>query len=193
MKNLLLVRHGDLLPNPERRFIGASDVSLSDVGRARMRALSEELAWEINSGNMETPKAVCCSDLVRSRESAAILAAAIPDAPLLCFPGLREISLGRWEGRTRLEVERDFPGQYEARGRNMAAFQPEEGESFLMLRNRALAALADIRSRRSDGLVLAVGHAGLNKVLLAEYLALPLNDVLRIPQPYACRAFLPGW
>ena len=29
--------------------------------------------------------------------------------------------------------------------------------------------------------------------LLAHYLALPLKEVLRIPQHYGCRAFIPEW
>ena len=62
-----------------------------------------------------------------------------------------------------------------------------------MLRQRALAAKTRMRLRFPDGLLLVVGHAGINRVLLAEYLALPLPDALRIPQPYACRAFLARW
>jgi probable phosphoglycerate mutase len=50
-----------------------------------------------------------------------------------------------------------------------------------------------MRERHPDGPLLVVGHAGLNRVLLAEYLALPLRDALRIPQPYACLTFLAGW
>lgn len=53
--------------------------------------------------------------------------------------------------------------------------------------------LAHWRARYPEGHLLLVGHAGLNRTLLAGYLALPLNDLLRIPQPYACRAFLPEW
>jgi len=31
-----------------------------------------------------------------------------------------------------------------------------------------------------------VGHAGVNRVLLAHCLALPLQDAQAIPQPYGC-------
>ncbi|MDR3357967.1 MAG: histidine phosphatase family protein [Desulfovibrio sp.] len=95
MKGIWLVRHGALPPNPQRRFIGASDIPLSETGRTQFRALA----------------AIYCSDLSRGRESAAILSASAPGVPLRPTPELREISLGRWEGRTPAEVERDFPGR----------------------------------------------------------------------------------
>ena len=190
MKGIWLVRHGALPSNTQRRFIGASDIPLSETGRAQFRALAAELADVLRSGALA---AICCSDLSRSRESAAILSASAPGVPLRHTPELREISLGQWEGRTPAEVERDFPGQYAERGRNIASFRPPDGESFAMLRQRALAAKTRMRLRFPGGLLLVVGHAGINRVLLAEYLALPLPDALRIPQPYACRAFLARW
>ena len=61
------------------------------------------------------------------------------------------------------------------------------------MQRRALAALARWRACYPVGGLLLVGHAGLNRTLLARYLALPLSDLLRIPQPYACRVFLPEW
>jgi probable phosphoglycerate mutase len=190
VKGIWLVRHGALPPNPQRRFIGASDVPLDETGRAQFRALAVELADVLRGGALA---AIYCSDLSRGRESAAILSTSAPGVPLRHAPELREISLGQWEGRTPAEVERDFPGQYAERGRELVSFRPPGGESFAMLRRRALAAKARMRAHFPDGLLLVVGHAGINRVLLAEYLALPLPDALRIPQPYACRAFLARW
>ena len=106
---------------------------------------------------------------------------------------LREISLGAWEGLTPAEVERAFPGQYALRGRDFAHFSPPGGESFVRVQQRSLAALERWRARYPEGLLLLAGHAGLNRCLLARYLALPLADLLRIPQGYGSRTFLPGW
>ena len=189
-EGIWLVRHGALPPDPQRRFIGASDVPISEAGKEQMRALALDMAGVLNSDDLA---AICCSDLSRGRESAALLAGQAPGVPLRCVPELREISLGLWEGRTPLEVERDFPGQYALRGREMVSFCPPGGESFAMLRQRALTAYARIRAQYPDGLLLIMGHAGLNRTLLAEYMALPLTDALRIPQPYACRTFLARW
>jgi probable phosphoglycerate mutase len=188
VKALVLARHGALAPNPERRFIGVSDLPLSDAGRKQIRALARNPADTI--GN---PAAIFCSDLARSRESAAVLAAALKNVPLHIEPGLREIDLGRWEMLSPAEVRLAFPGQYEARGLSPASFRPAGGESFCDLRERVLAAHARMRARYPEALLLMVGHAGVNRTLIAEYLALPLADLFSIPQPYACLSLLEGW
>jgi probable phosphoglycerate mutase len=188
VKALALVRHGALAPNPQRRFIGVSDLPLSDAGRTQMRALAGNQAK-----TMGEPAAIFCSDLARSKESAAILAAAFKNVTPHIEPGLREINLGRWEMLSPAEVRLVFPGQYEARGRCPASFRPEGGESFRDLRDRVLSAHAGMRARYPEGLLLIAGHAGVNRTLIAEYLALPLADLFSIPQPYACISLLEGW
>ena len=204
MSGLWLVRHGALPPNPERRFVGARDLPLSEAGRAQIRGLARDFATVLKSGCLA---AVLSSDLQRCRETAAIIADAAAWAagadgrgkpagwsvPLHADAGLREINLGSWQGLSPREVEQAFPGQYARRGEDPAHFRPQGGESFADVQRRALAALARWRARYPEGQLLLAGHAGLNRTLLVHYLALPLSDVLRIPQPYACRAFLPGW
>ncbi len=49
------------------------------------------------------------------------------------------------------------------------------------------------RAPYPNGLLILAGHAGLARYLLARYLALPLSNVLHIPQPYAGRTFWAGW
>ncbi|WP_165174714.1 histidine phosphatase family protein [Desulfovibrio sp. ZJ369] len=204
MSGLWLVRHGALPPNPERRFVGARDLPLSEAGRAQIRGLARDFAPVLKSGALA---AVLSSDLERCRETAAIIATAAAWAagaegkgttaatsvPLHADADLREINLGSWQGLTPQEVRQAFPGQYERRGKDPARFRPPGGESFADVQRRALAALARWRARYPEGQLLLAGHAGLNRTLLARYLALPLSEALRIPQPYACRAFLPGW
>lgn len=190
-RGLWLVRHGALPPNPERRFVGARDLPLSGTGRSQIRALAADMTPVLADPRLS---ALLCSDLSRCRETAAILAAvAGRPLPVHADADLREINLGAWEGRTPAEVEWAFPGEYARRGRDFALFSPSGGESFARVQERALAALARWRARYPDGLLILAGHAGLNRCLLARYLALPLSDVLRIPQPYASRTFLPGW
>lgn len=199
MTGLWLVRHGALPPNPERRFAGALDLPLSAVGRAQIRGLARDFAPVFKN---HCPAAVLCSDLERCRETAAILAHAACTAgadgkgasiPLHADADLREINLGSWQGLTPQEVEEAFPGQYARRGKDLAHFRPPGGESFADVQRRALAALTRWRALYPEGQLLLAAHAGVNRTLLARYLALPLHTVLRIPQPYACRAFLSGW
>ena len=191
MSGMWLVRHGSLPPNPERRMVGARDISLSDAGRIQVRAMARQFAAELGQG----PHVLVCSDLDRCRETAALLLEALPqkNLPLHVEPGLREICLGLWQGMTRAEIEQTWPGAYAARGHDMAHYCPPQGESFMQAQRRALAALARWRRQYPLATLLVVSHAGIIGGLLAHYLALPLRDVLRVPQYYGCRAFLPEW
>ena len=191
MSGIWLVRHGMLPPNPERRMVGARDIPLSDAGREQIRLLAKQFMPAVQGAL----GAVICSDLDRCRETAALLMEALPHGrpPLHVEPGLREIDLGLWQGRTKAEIERAWPGAYAARGQDMANFCPPQGESFMQAQRRALAAVARWRRLYPGVTLLMVSHAGMLGSLLAHYLALPLRDVLRIPQYYGCRAFVPEW
>lgn len=191
MSGIWLVRHGMLPPNPERRMVGARDIPLSPEGREQIRLLAQQFMPKVQGAL----GAVICSDLDRCRETAAILLEALPHGmpPLHVEPGLREIDLGLWQGMTKVEIERAWPGAYAARGQDMAHFCPPQGESFMQAQRRALAAVARWRRLYPGATLLMVSHAGILGSLLAHYMALPLRDVLRIPQYYGCSAFVPEW
>ena len=191
MSGIWLVRHGMLPPNPERRMVGARDIPLSPEGREQIRLLAQQFMPKVQGAL----GAVICSDLDRCRETAAILLEALPHGrpPLYVEPGLREIDLGLWQGMTKAEIERAWPGAYAARGQDMAHFCPPQGESFMQAQRRALAAVARWRRLYPGATLLMVSHAGILGSLLAHYMALPLRDVLRIPQYYGCSAFVPEW
>ena len=65
---LFLVRHGATELTAEDRFAGATDVDLSDEGRAQATRLAERL-------RDDDVAAVYCSPLRRTRETAALIAA----------------------------------------------------------------------------------------------------------------------
>lgn len=142
------------------------------------------------------PRHIICSDLGRCRESALLVQEVFraQGHAIDIFPdaGLREISLGQWEGLTVAEVEARWPGSHAARGADMAGFVPPQGESFAAVQARALACVERWQARYPDGCLLLVSHAGVLRTLLCHWLALPLAEVMRVPQHYACRMWLPG-
>ena len=101
---VFLVRHGATTLSAEDRFAGETDVDLSDAGREQLHRLAARLAAEPIS-------AVYASPMRRTLESARILAAphGLSVDPV---PALREISHGRWEQKTRCEVEALWPAEY---------------------------------------------------------------------------------
>jgi len=176
--NIWLMRHGALPPNPERRFVGQRDISLSELGRR------QALAWKQRLADLPFA-AIVSSDLLRCMETAQLVQGE-RGIPLVQEPAFREIALGAWEGLTPAEVEERFPGAYAERGRDMAHFRPEGGESFVDLSSRVLPALGELAARYAGQPLLIISHAGSIRVIIAHCLALPLHNVLDIPQPYAC-------
>lgn len=190
-RGIWLLRHGALGERPGRPFTGQQDLPLSGEGRRQYERLAAHLARLLAD---DRPRAVLCSDLSRSLECGEMVRRAFRpgggEMPLIADRGLREISLGAWEGLTRDDVEKRYPGALAERGADFAGYAPAGGESFSMLQRRALLSLARARMQYPDGLLVIVGHAGLNRTILADYMALPLSAVLDIPQPYACCSFL---
>ncbi len=178
MPTVHLLRHGALPPNPERRFIGQQDIPLSAAGRRQAQFWHDALA--------EVPLTrAWCSDLARCRETAALVLRGRP-VPLTCEGAFREISLGAWQGLTKQEVEARFAGSWTRRGENFYENAPEQGESFRMLAARVFPALrALLQCCAPQEQVLLVAHAGVNRIILAHWLALPPDAVFAVPQPYA--------
>ena len=174
------MRHGALPPNPARRFVGQQDVALSDLGR------QQALLWRQRLVDIPFA-AIVSSDLSRSLDTARLVRGE-RDIPLIQESAFREISLGTWEGLTPHEVEERFPGAYAERGKDIAHFRPEGGESFADLACRVLPAFDKLTSRYAGQPLLIVGHAGVNRVIIAHWRAIPLGNIFDIPQPYACGA-----
>src|SRR5690348_13914028 len=102
---LLLVRHGESTWNAARRMQGQLDPPLSERGLAQALEVGERLAGRRLG-------AFYCSDLVRARQTAELIASAVGMDPVP-DPGLREIALGAWEGKTREEVMAEYPEEWE--------------------------------------------------------------------------------
>ena len=130
---VFLVRHGATVLSAEDRFAGATNVALSDAGRQQARRLSERLA-------RDPVAAVYASPLDRTQETARIVASP-HGKPVVPKEGLREISHGRWEEKTREEVETLFPEEYRRWESDPYSFAPEGGETVLAVSARALPVL----------------------------------------------------
>ena len=172
-----LARHGEVLHAAVGRFFGHTDIALSPAGQAQAAALGRRLA-------AEPIDAVYASDLARARESAAPLAAArgtdvVPVAPL------REMAMGRWEGLTFAEIRAREPELCARWLADPFAMSFPDGEGVADLHARAVPALRDVVSRHAGCRIAVVGHGGTNRVILADALGLPLQNIFRLGQDYA--------
>jgi alpha-ribazole phosphatase len=173
MTCLFLLRHGRaLLPDEKRRFIGQTDLPLSPVGEEEALAAGHALEGIPFSRFLS-------SDLRRAARTSELVAPFVK-APARLESSLREIDLGAWEGLEMGGVKREYPADYEARGRDFEGFRPPGGESFSDLANRALPFLLELAS--FPGNVLVVGHSGVFRVLLASVLGISIRQAFLVRQ-----------
>jgi alpha-ribazole phosphatase len=174
---IFLLRHGEINSDAEKRFIGWTDISLNAKG------LHQARQWQRFFSNT-TFENVYCSDLIRARRTAEIIGGDRKQC-IQETPSLREIRLGEFENLARRDVQERFPEKWRARGENMLSYRPDGGESFNDLCDRVLPFFEQILSRaKADTLIVA--HAGVNRVMLCHVLGIPLENMFRIGQDYAC-------
>ena len=146
---LFLVRHGESTYNAEGRLQGQADPPLSPRGRAEAEALAQVL-------DGIAPARVISSDLLRARETAALLGH--PEAPT--DARLREIDVGEWEGRPLSE----FPPGPEPSWRG-GPLVPPGGEAWPELVARVGGVVDELLA--GGGPWLVVAHGGVVRAAVA--------------------------
>lgn len=122
------------------------------------------------------PEVVWSSDLSRARDTAAALG-----VPVVTDARLREIDLGRYEGRTPLEWQQDDPDTY-ALWRAGHDVRRGGGETYAEVGVRATAAVKEALAAANDPVrpVIIVAHGGTIRALLVEMLDLPSSPWARL-------------
>ena len=178
---LYLMCHGDSRQDDVRRYIGQTDLPLNERGIEQVKYWQRKLSSISFYG-------IYCSDLVRSLETARIIAQK-RGMSICSLTELREIHLGGWEGLSVTEVRQRFPGEYERRGENFPDYRPPNAESFSDLRRRIVPVFERIVSDM-EGNVLIVGHAGVNRTILCHVLGMPLANLFRLEQQWGSLSIL---
>ncbi len=155
---LLLVRHGESTWNASHRIQGQLDPPLSERGLEQARELGERFTGHRLAGFYS-------SDLVRTRQTADQVAVAVGIEPVL-ERGLREIYLGRWEGKTRAELMAEDPELWDAWAREPSWDLVPGGEGAEPFAARVSATLRSVRERHPHGDVLCVTHGGVIQVAI---------------------------
>src|SRR5579859_6430344 len=120
---ILLARHGETVFNVEGRWQGQGNSPLTARGAAQARELARALADE-------PVAAVYSSDLDRAVQTAAEVAA-LHSLRVETDPLLREIDVGGWQGKGRVEIEPAYPGALAAWDAAPASMRLPDGETLL--------------------------------------------------------------
>jgi 2,3-bisphosphoglycerate-dependent phosphoglycerate mutase len=136
MTELLFIRHGETDWNRQQRFQGQIDVPLNATGQAQAARLGQRLADEVGY-------TLISSDLTRAQQTAAPLAAAWQQTPLL-VPGLREQSFGVLEGLDAPTIQREHAALWQQWLAHDGSFTLPGGESLQQFHARVMHAVAGL-------------------------------------------------
>ncbi|HEX5819208.1 MAG TPA: histidine phosphatase family protein [Gemmatimonadales bacterium] len=176
---LYLVRHGATRLSAEDRFAGATDIDLSEEGRAQ----AERLARRLSDDRIA---AVYASPLRRTQDTAAFIAAPHMLVPII-REGLREIDHGHWEGLTRAEVEAGFAAEYARWEEDPFTFAPKGGECGLDVMARALPVVRQIVETHAGQNVVVVSHKATIRLMISSLLGFDARGYRdRLDQAPAC-------
>lgn len=186
--NILLARHGETPWNRDGRYQGHTDIALSEVGEAQVRALG------VRVQDLKIHRAVA-SPLSRARRTAELVLGPSRASMLTFDDGLKEISHGGWEGMLVTEIEQSHPDLL-AKWKDAPTADLPAGpnaESLKQVLDRAWPAFERaLHGLGADETVLIVAHDAVNRVLLCKVLGLPLERVWSFRQAPATLNVLAG-
>jgi alpha-ribazole phosphatase/probable phosphoglycerate mutase len=177
---LYLIRHGETVGSEARRYKGTLDVPLSEEGARQAARLADYLGERAKGA-----AALYTSPLSRSARTAEPIARALGLEPQ-AVPALRERHFGLWEGMSFDEIGAAYPDAFRDWANDPLRHRPVGGESTLEVRDRAVGAIEEILKRHEGGTVVVVAHGGVNRVALCHFTGLPLENIFRLEQDFAC-------
>jgi len=174
---LVLLRHGETAGQSSIRFYGATDISLSDIGREQMRRARQALS-------SLTFKEIVVSSMDRSQESARLALDGAYKEPTV-VEGFREIDFGIFEGLTEEEIAERHPELHHTwRVENALDAFPDgdNREGFVgRIKNTAREVFTSIELPS-----IAVLHKGVIRGILSELLNIPNADLMEQPIELGC-------
>ncbi len=173
MSKIFLMRHGQTVWNLEKRFQGSGDSPLTEEGQQQTMLVAKRL-------QKSDIRAIYSSPKKRAIETATPISRLL-SLPIHQHPGLGEISLGKWEGKTYEEIKTQYPLEYQAFFHDPASFSGVDGgESLLQVRDRAVKALEGITLSHSKDSVLVISHAITIRLLLTYYMKTSIKELWKV-------------
>ncbi|MEU0309240.1 bifunctional RNase H/acid phosphatase [Streptomyces cyaneofuscatus] len=171
----VLLRHGETLLTPEKRFSGSggTDPELSAIGRDQAARAAAHFAA------LGTVQEIVSSPLRRCRETAAAVADRLGLAVRI-EDGLRETDFGAWEGLTFGEVRERYGDDLTTWLADPETAPTGGGESFAEVAERVAAARDRLTARYAGRTVLLVTHVTPIKTLVRLALEAPAKAMFRM-------------
>ena len=175
---LYLIRHGQVEGHEEKRYNGQGNVALTPVGKIQ----SEKTCQALSDSALQ---AVYSSDLYRCYHCARLIGEE-HRIQVVRHPGLREVHVGNWEGRTCAELQKTFPVSWKRRIEDLENYRIPGGESLKLAADRVRPVMRQILANHAGAEVAIVAHGGINRIILLDALGAPLKQAFSIEQDYGC-------
>lgn len=179
MIKILLVRHGHVEGIKPERFRGREPLELTEQGRAEAAAVARRIAgaWR--------PSYIYTSPLHRCVKTADEIAKACGVAQATRYQ-LNDIDYGAWQFHTFEHAKSEDPALFGAWFATPHLVRFPNGESLQDVAVRSADALRSILATHSDETVVLVSHDSVNRVMLLQFLDLPLSAYWRLAQQPCC-------
>lgn len=170
---IYLIRHGETQWNAVGKYQGRLDSSLTERGVEQAKTcghILSESADDINHWYV--------SPLGRAEQTSKIVRSfgAYPRAQSTAL--LAEVSAGSWDGLTQADIDVQWPQLLDGSTQFDWYFRAPDGESY----DDAMKRVGSWLSKLS-GVVVAISHCLLSRLIRGTYLGLPKDEALSLPVP----------
>lgn len=163
---IYFVRHGQTDYNILGKYYGRTDVVLNETGKKQAREIAKFLSG-ISFDKIIT------SPLKRAYDTAKIIGdgrkIVIEKEELLC-----EQDFGIFEGKSYLELQKEYPQELKTWNEDFSNIAPRNGESFKQVRERVDRFVEKLKLQKEER-ILIVAHKGTFGHFFASMLELPLE------------------
>jgi len=167
-KQLILIRHAEIDPCYAGKFVGRTDVALSELGECQAVALADAITPVLTE---QTP--ILVSPQLRARQTALTLKRKFDTDN-----NLREIDFGRWENLTFEEIQKDCPAEkMEQWCKGDPQFSFPDGEAFGDFQRRVKAVVERLLDDDAQQ-ILVITHGGVISTMICQLLGIPAMKFL---------------
>ena len=166
---IILIRHGQSVGNFERRFLGHTDLDITEIGYKQADKVCEFL-------KDEHIDVIYSSDLARAFQTAQEIAKD-RDMTVQIDERFREINGGKWEDVPWDDLPHKFSESYNIWLNEPYRLQMPEGESMTEFSQRLITASSEIAQKHDGKTVCIATHGTAIRVLACHFYGWPLEKL----------------
>jgi broad specificity phosphatase PhoE len=174
---MIYVRHGNT-GYPSEVFVGSSDIDLVEGSLEKARELGERL-------RKEGIRAIYTSQLMRAWKTAEAIGEVLGINPVR-LKELNEVDFGKWELKTKGDVEKEHPGLLDNRRKDIWNFNENVGESYGHARDRVKPVLEGLFKKYEGETFVVVLHGALLHIVYSLLMKVPFEKTYNLKHPFLC-------